>query len=144
VDEVRVGNLNVVRDLLDVRDGVKAMWIVAQHARPGEVYNICAGVGYEIREILERLIVLSGAQAQIHEDRARLRRLDEPAIVGDNAKLRLLGWKEETPLAETLARTLHYWRHVQSKSGRDQWRRIIARGGRYCLGGRVSTRTRFT
>jgi GDP-4-dehydro-6-deoxy-D-mannose reductase len=110
--ELRVGNLDAIRDLLDIRDGVKAMWLVARSGQTGEVYNVSAGIGYGIRDVLERLISCSGVRVQICEDRARLRPLDEPIIVGDNAKLRGLGWEPETPLEDTLERILNYWREV--------------------------------
>ncbi len=45
--ELRVGNLDVVRDLLDARDRVKAMWLAARAGKPGEIYNICSGRAIE-------------------------------------------------------------------------------------------------
>ena len=42
------GNLDVVRDFLDVRDGVRAFWAIAQKGKPGEAYNICSGTGVSL------------------------------------------------------------------------------------------------
>jgi GDP-4-dehydro-6-deoxy-D-mannose reductase len=109
-DELRVGNLEIVRDMLDVHDGVRAMWLIAQTGRVGETYNISAGVGYRIRDVLEKLMTLAGSEARIREDPSRFRPVDEPAIVGDNRKLRALGWRQEIPLEDTLAKILDYWR----------------------------------
>lgn len=109
-EELRVGNLEAVRDMLDVRDGVRAMWLVAQAGQGGEIYNISAGVGYRVREILKRLLTLAGFDVRIREDPELFRPIDDAAIVGDNAKLRSLGWEPEIPLETTLARILEYWR----------------------------------
>lgn len=108
--ELPVGNLDAVRDMLDVRDGVRAMWRVARSGRPGEVYNVCTGVGYAIRDVLEKMIALAELEVPVREDPTRLRPLDEPVIVGDNAKLRELGWEPEIPLERTLSEILDYWR----------------------------------
>jgi GDP-4-dehydro-6-deoxy-D-mannose reductase len=110
--DLPVGDLEVVRDLLDVRDGVKAMWLIARSGQAGEVYNICSGVGYRLGDILERFMDLARIHVRVREDPARLRPLDVPVIVGDNAKLRCLGWQMEIPLERTLAGILDYWRQV--------------------------------
>ncbi len=111
-DQLRVGNLEAVRDMLDVRDGVRAMWLIAQRGCAGETYNICAGVGYKIRDILERLIALAAVDVRISPDSALMRPLDEPIIVGDNTKLRALGWEPAIPIEETLLHILTYWRQA--------------------------------
>ena len=110
--DLPVGNLGAVRDLLDVRDGVKAMWLIAQAGRSGEVFNICSGMGYVLRDILQKMMTLAGITVRVREDPARLRPLDVPVIVGDNSKLRELGWQRETPIEQTLRGILDYWRSV--------------------------------
>ncbi len=109
-EELPVGNLDAVRDMLDVRDGVRAMWCIAQAGHEGEVYNVSAGVGYRIGDVLDKLIALADVSVSIREDRERFRPLDAPTIVGDNTKLRALGWQPEIPLEDTLAGILEYWR----------------------------------
>ena len=51
-EDLPVGNLDVVRDLLDVRDGVEAFWLLSQCGRAGDVYNVCSGQGYSLRDVL--------------------------------------------------------------------------------------------
>ena len=105
-----VGNMDAVRDFLDSEDGVKAVWLIAKVGVPGEVYNICSGVGHSVNQILEILLAQSKAPIQIVRDPNRLRPADEPVVVGDNSKLRALGWEPIVPIAQTLADTLNYWR----------------------------------
>ena len=108
---LQVGNLEPVRDILDIRDAVRAMWLLAEQGIPGEVYNICSGKGYRIAQILEQLISLSKVKVDVHKNNNKMRPLDEPVYVGDNSKLCNLGWKPEIPLEQTLRDTLNYWRN---------------------------------
>lgn len=105
-----VGNVDAVRDFLDSEDGVKAVWLIAQVGVPGEVYNICSGVGHSVSQILEILLAQSKVPIPIVRDPNRLRPADEPVVVGDNSKLCALGWKPIVPIARTLTNTLDYWR----------------------------------
>lgn len=110
--EVRVGSLDVVRDLLDVRDGVRAMWLIAQRASPGRIFDICSGTGYRLSDILRQLTALARTGIAVRRDPERVRPLAVPVIAGDNAKFRRLGWEPRIPIGRTLARILEYWRSV--------------------------------
>jgi GDP-4-dehydro-6-deoxy-D-mannose reductase len=109
-DTLNVGNLETVRDFIDVRDTVMAMWLLIEKGKPGEVYNICTGKGYKIREILEMLISLSSKPIKVRPDPHLMRSFDTPAIIGDNSKLLALGWKPRNPIERTLSEMLDYWR----------------------------------
>ena len=113
LSEVRVGNLDAVRDYLDVHDGVRAMWLIARAAQPGDVFNICSGTGRPLREILRMLMTIAGVNAPVIEDPQRLRPLDVPVVVGDNTRLRRLGWEPAIAIKQTLADILDYWRTHQ-------------------------------
>jgi GDP-4-dehydro-6-deoxy-D-mannose reductase len=108
--DLPVGNLDVVRDLLDVRDGVGAFLCVAERGQAGEVYNICSGRGFSARDVLGLLKDL--ARAPVHErvDLAKLRPIEEMTKIGDPAKLIALGWQSVHPIRETLKDVLDYWR----------------------------------
>jgi GDP-4-dehydro-6-deoxy-D-mannose reductase len=110
--ELHVGNLEVVRDLLDVREGIRAMWMIAQAGKSGETYNICSRMGHAVGSILYQLIALASVSVPVRNDPARWRPLDIPVIIGDNTKIRALGWQAEIPLAETLRQVLQYWRQA--------------------------------
>lgn len=116
---LRVGNLTVQRDYTDVRDMVRAYWLLAQKGRPGEVYNICSGRGRTIQEIMEILLGMSSVKITPLVESERLRPSDAPTLVGDNTKFReLTGWKPEIPLEKTLKDILDFWRQrVGRKNG---------------------------
>jgi GDP-4-dehydro-6-deoxy-D-mannose reductase len=108
--DLPVGNLDVIRDLLDVRDGVEALWLLARRGRPGEVYNICSGMGYSLREVLEVYRGLARAEVAGRVDPARIRPIDEMVKVGDPSRLLGLGWSPKRSIRRTLGDILEYWR----------------------------------
>jgi GDP-4-dehydro-6-deoxy-D-mannose reductase len=108
---VRVGNLEAVRDFTDVRDMVRAYWLALERGEPGEVYNICSGRGYTVRQVLEILLGLANAQVEIREDPERLRPSDVELLLGDCTRFqRISGWKPTIPFEVTLKDLLEYWR----------------------------------
>ena len=108
---VHVGNLDAVRDFTDVRDMVRAYWLALEHGEPGEVYNICSGRGYTIREVLQTLIDLAHVKVEVREDPARMRPSDVSVLQGDCSRLRALtGWEPTIPFEVTLKDVLEYWR----------------------------------
>lgn len=109
-DHLPVGNLEAVRDLLDVRDGAEAFRVLATKGAPGEVYNVCSGRGCSLREVLDTLKGLSRVPVAEKVDAARLRPLDERVRIGDPSKLKALGWEPARTIGEALEDILEYWR----------------------------------
>lgn len=108
---IHVGNLEAIRDFTDVRDMVKAYWLATEKGEPGEVYNICSGKGYKIKEVLDILLKLTKEKIEIKKDPKRMRPSDVPVLVGDCKKFRkATGWKPEIPFEKTLEDLLNYWR----------------------------------
>lgn len=108
---VYVGNLDAVRDFTDVRDTVRAYYLVLLKGKPGEVYNICSGKGYKIKEILDVIISLSKVKVEVKIHPERLRPSDVMFLLGDATKIQTeLGWKTEIPIEKTLKDLLDYWR----------------------------------
>lgn len=106
-----VGNLDAVRDFLDVRDVVCAYLEVADSRFVGDVFNVASGVGVSVKQVLETLLSLSSADVMTREDPARLRPSDTPVLIGDAAKLRqATGWRPLIPLEQSLRDTLDFWR----------------------------------
>jgi GDP-4-dehydro-6-deoxy-D-mannose reductase len=111
---IKVGNLEVVRDFLDVRDAVRAMWVIAQKGKPGQVYNICSGTGSRIKDILDRMISFANCRIEIIQAPELIRSIDRPSLIGDCFKLSQLGWKPEIPLENTFVDIISYWRKVDN------------------------------
>lgn len=110
---IRTGNLDVIRDFSDVRDVVRAYWMLLEKGAPGEVYNISSGIGRRLGDVLEMLLGRTKTKVRVEKDAERLRRNDLPRIVGDSTKFRkATGWKPEIPFEKTLEDLLAYWRGV--------------------------------
>jgi len=108
---IYVGNLEARRDFTDVRDIVRAYWLVANRGRAGEVYNVCSGKAFAIEEILDILLSLTKVVIKVEQDPQKTRRSDIPILLGDNTKIfQATGWKPEIPFEKTLEDVLNYWR----------------------------------
>jgi GDP-4-dehydro-6-deoxy-D-mannose reductase len=101
--QVPTGNLDPVRDLLDVRDVVEAYLGLLADGVPGETYNIARGEGVTLRRLFEHITELMGIRAEPVPDPSLVRTADIPHLVGDSAKLRkATGWSPTIALEQTL------------------------------------------
>ncbi|QAT83736.1 GDP-4-dehydro-6-deoxy-D-mannose reductase [Corallococcus coralloides] len=103
VDPVlRTGNLDAIRDFSHVKDVVDAYRLLLLKGEAGQAYNVGSGEGRTIRSLLEEMLQLSGVQARIELDPARLRPSDIPSLVADPGKLHALGWAPKLTVADAL------------------------------------------
>ena len=107
--EIHVGNLTTYRDYIDVRDGVKAMRLVMDKGNPAEPYNICNGKAYQIQEILDMLVDISGTEAKVISDKSLFRVADEPLLLGDGSKINALGYTRGYTMRQTLEDVFADW-----------------------------------
>lgn len=107
---LEVGNLDTVRDFTDGRDAVKALWLLTQKGLSGEVYSLCSGKGYRMKDILEKAMSLLGLNVEVRQVPEKMRPYDDPIYIGDNSKLRMFGWEPKIPIEKTLSDMLNYWR----------------------------------
>jgi GDP-mannose 4,6-dehydratase len=117
---IYVGNLQSLRTYADVRDAVKAYYmLVTKNPIGGEYYNIGGEYTCEIGEMLDYLISQSTVKdIKIEVDRDRLRPIDADLQVPDTTKFRKhTGWKPEYTFEQTMNDLLDYWRN-EIKKGR--------------------------
>jgi GDP-4-dehydro-6-deoxy-D-mannose reductase len=108
---LHVGNLEAKRDFTDVRDMVRGYWLALEKGESGEVYNLCRGQAWSIREVLDLLLGMTKQKIEVKQDPARLRPSDVPILLGDNSKfVKATGWKLTIPFEQTLRDMLEYWR----------------------------------
>lgn len=102
-----VGNLSPRRDLLDVRDVVRAYRLLVVSGQAGEVYNVCSGRDVAVEELVGRLLALAGADLDVVADPALVRPVDVPVLRGDPSRLRqATAWAPAVSLDDTLAAVL--------------------------------------
>jgi GDP-4-dehydro-6-deoxy-D-mannose reductase len=100
---VRVGNTHTARDFVDVRDAVRAYWLLATHEGAGGVFNVCSGTPTTIDRLMQVLRDVSGRDTRVETDPERVRPDDPIEVYGSPARLRdLTGWQPEIPLERSL------------------------------------------
>ena len=117
---VKVGNLESLRTIADVRDAVRAYHLLLTHNPvPGEIYNIGGSYTCKIGDVLNTLINFSTIKdIRIEVEQARLRPIDADLQVPDTKKFRThTGWAPEISYEKTMLDLLNYWRdRVKSKN----------------------------
>jgi GDP-4-dehydro-6-deoxy-D-mannose reductase len=110
VHEIRTGNIDVSRDIGDVRDVVRAYRLLTEALVQGRlprdrrVYNVASGRAVSMRHVIDRLATLAGWSVTPVADTTLIRADDPPVIVGDASNLtRMTGWRPEFELDTTLA-----------------------------------------
>jgi GDP-4-dehydro-6-deoxy-D-mannose reductase len=112
VGRVHAGNVDVRRDLTDVRDVVRAYrllveWLAGLPAPSSSVVNVASGTALSIRSLIEEMCGIAGVATGIEIDDV-LVRTDDPAEIRGDATLltQLTGWRPEIPLHQTLVDVL--------------------------------------
>ena len=119
---IHVGNLKSVRTFCDVRDAVRAYWILVNQCKPGEVYNIGGNRTMTIGDALNLLLSFSSMNFEIRVDPKLLRPSDVTLQIPCTDKFRdETGWTPEIPLEKTLEDMLNYWRDELS---RNPWKAL--------------------
>lgn len=106
---IKTGVLTTARDFIDVRDGVAGMMLMLDKGNAGEPINICTGEAYKMGEILDMLMAISGQTVSVVQDDKLLRLSDEKILLGDNSKLKGLGWVQRYSMAQTLQAVYEDW-----------------------------------
>ena len=106
---LRVGNLDSVRDFLDVRDVVRAYAMLTDRHVPAAVYNIASGRGVRIGDALESILRIADVSVEIEVDAELFRPTN--FAVGDATRLRqATGWEPRIAFEDTLRVLVEDWR----------------------------------
>ena len=110
--EIDAGNIDVLRDIGDVRDTVRAYRLLGEalaagRIESGRVFNVATGSAVRIGDVIQRLAQAAGHPVTVRVDPELVRQDDPPCVVGDAGALRsTTGWTPEIPLERTLADVL--------------------------------------
>lgn len=109
--ELPCGNIDVIRDFSDVRDVVRAYYLLFQKGKAGEVYNVCSGNGISLHDIIKQIAGIAKINVMPRTDPGLVRPTDLPIIVGSNKKIfDDTGWENEFSLKKSLKDIFDYWR----------------------------------
>lgn len=110
---VKTGNLDSLRTFADVRDAVRAYYLlVTVNPIPGAYYNIGGTYTCTVAEMLKNLLSMSTVKdIRVETDPERLRPIDADLQVPNTAKFKAItGWEPEIPFEQTMKDLLEYWR----------------------------------
>lgn len=108
---LHVGDLDVQRDFLDVRDVAQAYALLIQQGHSGLAYNVCRGESYRLSDLLHSLIDLARVEVVVESDPQRMRPADLPVLRGDPTQLREhTRWEPSLRMQDTLQDVLEDWR----------------------------------
>jgi len=111
--KILVGNLESLRTYADVRDAVRAYWMLLNiNPSPGAYYNIGGTYTCKVGDTLNYLISKSTVKnIEIVIDPSRLRPIDADLQIPDTSKFKeLTGWEPQIPFNKTMDDLLDYWR----------------------------------
>ena len=118
---VKTGNLDSLRTWSDVRDAVRAYYLlVTMNPQPGAYYNIGGTHTCSVGEMLDHLVSISTLRDQItiETETARIRPLDADAQIPDTEKFCThTGWQPEISFEKTMQDLLDYWRERIDRQG---------------------------
>lgn len=112
IDTLQIGNLETIRVVMDVRDTVKAYYMLMLNKNSnGKVFNVCGDTPRKMEFFTDMLIDLSNAKVKKVINPNYYRKIDIAYQHGDCKKLKeLTGWSTTIPIEQTLNDLLAYWR----------------------------------
>ena len=112
---IRAGNLEARRDFTDVRDVVRAYWLLFDRRTDESLFNVCSGRPYAIREVIELFMEITGVPVELQHDPARFRPYDNPLVLGSFDRLNAAtGWTPAIPFRQTLQDVFADWQETLS------------------------------
>lgn len=109
---IKVGTLSSKRVVMDVRDCIKAYYLLMLKFKSANVYNVGGDKLFAMGELLDMMLDISGLKNKIklEVDPSLVRPIDIPVQICDSSKCRnLTGWKPTIPIEQTLKDLLAYW-----------------------------------
>ena len=110
---LKTGNVSIIRDFLDVRDVVKAYYLLLEKGGSGEIYNVCSGKGTSLKEIIDQMAEVLNIDVKIDVDPGLIRPGDNPIIIGSNEKItKSIDWQTTYTLEKSIREIIQYWESI--------------------------------
>ena len=107
---IETGDLSIIRDFVDVRDVVKAYYRLLVHGKTGELYNICSGKGFALKDIVAMIGQIVGVSVSTVTNPEYVRLNDNHIIIGSHEKIEKdIGWSPTIPIEVTLEDMVKYY-----------------------------------
>ncbi len=107
---ITTGDLNIIRDFIDVRDVVNCYYMLLMNGKKGEVYNICSGEGNSLHDIILKMCNKLEIEVNLETNPQLIRPNDNKIIIGNADKLRKeINWNPQIKLEKSIEDILDYW-----------------------------------
>ena len=107
------GNLNSVRNMIDIYDAMEAYWLTAKRGRIGEIYNISGKKVISVGNYLKELKKLSNVKIKTKIDKKLLRPVDVTLQIADARKfIKETGWSPIMSFKESIKKLLNEFRKL--------------------------------
>jgi UDP-glucose 4-epimerase len=104
---LELGRLDPVRDYVYVDDAARALMMLAEYDGPERIVNIGSGEGRSVRQLVDAVLDVHGAQVPVRTDPGKVREIERPVLVADARLARTaLGWRPQTAFREGIERTV--------------------------------------
>lgn len=111
--ELVTGDISIIRDFVDVRDVVRAYYMLFKKGRKGEVYNVCSGKGTTLKEVIEKMANILKIQVVARVNENLIRPNDNRIIIGSNQKIKYdTNWSNDISLDKSLKDIINYWQSI--------------------------------
>ncbi len=105
------GDISIIRDFVDVRDVVKAYYLLLMNGKSGNIYNICSGTGISLKEIIDSMCAQLKIDIEILTDKSLIRPQDNKIIIGSYQKIKQqIGWEPTIKIHDSLHDIILYWK----------------------------------
>ncbi len=106
---IETGDTTIVRDFVDVRDVVRAYYMLLKNGKSGEVYNICSGTGRPLRQIIDMIANELDMKIDNTVNPDFVRPNDNRVMIGDFSKIKNeIGWEPLIPFDKTIRDIVYY------------------------------------
>ena len=111
IKELTTGDTSIVRDFVDVRDVVKAYYLLFKKGKKGEIYNICSGKGISLNEIISIIASILNISIIQKINPQLVRPNDNQIIIGSNEKIKTeTGWSNAISIEQSLKDILEFYK----------------------------------
>ena len=101
------GNLNSVRNIIDITDAMEAYWLTAKRGKIGEIYNISGNKVISVGNYLRELKKLSNVKIKCKIDKKLLRPVDVTLQIANTKKfIRDTHWSPKISFEESIEKLL--------------------------------------
>jgi GDP-4-dehydro-6-deoxy-D-mannose reductase len=108
--KIITGDLTITRDFLDVRDVVRAYYLLLKKGKRGEVYNICSGKGTVLKDIVIKMGEILNIKIETITNPDLIRPNENKKIIGSYKKIKdEFNWEPEINIEKSLGDIINYW-----------------------------------